>query len=982
MKVSTKEPFQVVYSLFEHEYLGFLLESFVVQLNDHGKLTFKHQNISYKNAKEFESGLSDVDYEIIKLIDEIQQENIVLKFSDKKLKVYDFFRKIYDKEKGDENLQHYIEEYIEKRKAKILSLLKGRKLYIMGKDGEPAWKYAHVCEEPASVLFHFFRNTDNTHYYPTIKHHGKKIEFQHKGAKVINNRPGWLLCEGNIYHFEKDILGNKLKPFLNKKFIEVSKKVEEKYYHKFVKPLVESFDVFAKGFEIKSEKHYPTPVVIFSELQQARSSAMMFEDNNTNENEEILENDDEGQIKIELKFQYGKYLFAKEHTNTATVEIEKTDDSYIFHKVNRHIEWEKEKFWKLQESGLSFKNGKAVMKKSEYFSWLSMYKNILEEEGYEIRQNKSDQKKYFTGTSKIDVEINENIDWFDIYTKIQFGEYEIPFYYLKELIFNNKREFTLPNGEIAVIPEVWLNRYAEIFAFINKEDTNDSLKLNKHHIALVQQLKEQKLARVSINEKLQKLKDFDHIDDYQLPENFKGELRPYQKAGYNWMHFLNQYNFGGCLADDMGLGKTIQALAMLQYQKEQGTNATSMLIVPTSLIYNWEAEAKKFTPKLKIHKYTGTYRDKNIEYFQNHDLIITSYGIIRIDQEILKNYYFNYIILDESQAIKNPSSNTFKAVKKLTAQNRLVLTGTPVENTTLDLWAQMSFINPGLLGDKNFFKEQFLNPIEKGNDQEKTDKLHTIIKPFILRRQKIQVAKELPEKIESIRYCKMTDGQEEKYEQIKSYYRNKILEQIDQKGVSKSQMLLLEGLTKLRQIANHPLMIDPEYEGNSGKMEDITYMLEEALSENHKILVFSAFVKHLSIISGYLKLNNIPYNYLDGTTKNREEQVSQFQSRDDMRVFLISLKAGGVGLNLTAADYVFILDPWWNPAIESQAIDRAHRIGQDKTVFTYKFITKESVEEKIIHLQNKKKHLAEELISKDESFVKNLSKEDIEMILT
>ncbi|MCK5705370.1 MAG: DEAD/DEAH box helicase, partial [Cyclobacteriaceae bacterium] len=445
--------------------------------------------------------------------------------------------------------------------------------------------------------------------------------------------------------------------------------------------------------------------------------------------------------------------------------------------------------------------------------------------------------------------------------------------------------------------------------------------------------------------------------------------------------FMRQYGLGACLADDMGLGKTIQTLVMLQHLKENGEYTPSLLVMPTSLIYNWELEAKKFTPNLKVCTYTGTNRVKDVSLFDGFDLVLTSYGIARLDVDILKEFYFNYVILDESQTIKNPNSNISKCVKLLNSRSKLILTGTPLENSTLDLWSQMTFINPGLLGNQSFFKKEFLYPIEKQNNQDKTKKLYSIIKPFIMRRHKSQVAKELPEKVESIKYCTMTTMQEKHYDEVKSYFRNKILEQIEGFGVKKSHMILLQGLTKLRQIANHPKMVEPVYGGDSGKLDALTRMILSAISENHKILIFSQFVKHLNIVSDFLKSSNIDFAYLDGSTKNRQAQVERFQNEDDLKLFLISLKAGGLGLNLTKAEYVFILDPWWNPAVEQQAIDRAHRIGQENKVFTYKFITKNTVEEKILTLQRRKLKLATDLISTEESFVKDLSQEDIKLLL-
>jgi len=378
--------------------------------------------------------------------------------------------------------------------------------------------------------------------------------------------------------------------------------------------------------------------------------------------------------------------------------------------------------------------------------------------------------------------------------------------------------------------------------------------------------------------------------------------------------------------------------------------------------------------------YTGTDRNKDIAVFNQYDLVLTTYGIVRIDLELLEQFYFNYIILDESQVIKNPASVIAKSVKKLRSRHKLILTGTPIENSTMDLWSQMSFVNPGLLGSQSYFRKEYQLPIEKRNDQHKSQRLHSIIKPFIMRRHKSQVASELPEKIEKLQYVSMTAEQEEEYEKVKSKYRNQIMDLLETGGLGKSQMVLLQGLTVLRQIANHPRLVDPESPCSSGKMEDVMHMLLTTISEGHKILVFSQFVKHLQLLRQELDTLKIRYAYLDGATTDRQERVTTFQQDESLRLFLISLKAGGLGLNLTAADYVFILDPWWNPAVEAQAVDRAHRIGQENRVFIYKFITQNTVEEKILELQRRKMKLADQLITTEQSFIKQLGREDIEAL--
>lgn len=978
MKVSTTKPFQIVYSIYQHEFLGYLIESFVIQKDKNGKLTLQNQNISSANAHEFKSGLDENDFKIISIIDKIQQATIIRKFNNTRLKPADFFYKVYRSENPDTDLQGQISVYIEEKKAKIFSYMQGKMLFEMGSDGEPAWKKLEVLNERATVLFHFIRNDDNTHYFPTIKHNGEKVDFQYCGAYLPSKSPAWMILDDKLYGFESEIDGNKLQPFLNKKFIAISRKIEETYYEKFVAPLVASFNVWARGFEIVTDRYPLQPIFNFYEFEKEPEQTKKypayengFEDNN----EEIL---------FELNFQYGPHQFISSNIQQVSVIIDKEDDEYTFHRIPRKIQEEKKFLSYLKNLGINLEKGRAILPKLKAFSWINQNKKSLEDIGFIIHQKKSHEKKYFLGKSSISIEIKENIDWFDIYAIVRFGDYEIPFNELRRIMLLKGNEITLPNGEIAVIPESWLIEYSELFAFIEdghkRNGSNVNHKLKKHHLALVKDLENGQLAKVSMSKKLENLRNFKEVENIPVPNKFKGKLRPYQKAGYDWLIFLKNYKFGGCLADDMGLGKTVQTLAMLQELKEKQTNHASLLIMPTSLIYNWELESKKFTPQLKILVYTGTNRIKDVERFQGYDLVLTSYGIVRLDVDLLKTFYFNYVILDESQAIKNPNSNISKAVRKLKSKNRLILTGTPLENSTMDLWSQMTFLNPGLLGNQSFFRNEFLTPIERRKDELKTKKLNSIIKPFILRRHKSQVARELPEKVENLKYCAMSSMQEECYEEAKSFYRNKILDEIEKHGVNKSHFLLLQGLTKLRQIANHPKMIDENYQGDSGKLDDVISMISNAISENHKILIFSQFVKHLSILCEYLDTNRIDYAYLDGSTKDRESQVRRFQENEEIPIFLISLKAGGLGLNLTKADYVFLLDPWWNPAVEQQAIDRAHRIGQENKVFTYKFISKNTVEEKIIGLQKHKIKLATELVTTEESFFKDLTPDDIESL--
>ncbi|MCZ8215499.1 MAG: SNF2-related protein, partial [Cyclobacteriaceae bacterium] len=531
-------------------------------------------------------------------------------------------------------------------------------------------------------------------------------------------------------------------------------------------PLIASFDeIEAQGFDIQKHDHDPHPVLTLSELHTAQSSqaATLFDTNPAPQEDRT---DESGKLVFDLSFKYGKYRFRGDASGSVNVTVEKQEEQYIFHRVTRKPDLEKKFLQTLQKLGLPFKDFRVAVPKAEAFSWLNENRVNLLNLGFEVSQPESRDKKYFVGKAVIEVEVKENIDWFDIHAKIRFGDFEIPFKELRKLIMRKKVEFKLPNGEIAIIPEGWLTKYSDLFALSETEGKNEKPVLRKHHLALVKELEEGNLAKVHISERLRSLNSFTGIKNYDLPKGFGGELRPYQKAGYNWLRFLNEYRLGGVLADDMGLGKTVQTLTLLQSEKE-ATHGTSLLVMPTSLVYNWEMEAKKFTPELRILTYTGTQRNKDVKRFDQYDLIITSYGITRLDVELFKNFYFNYIILDESQVIKNPTSNIAQAVRELKSRQKLALTGTPLENTTLDLWSQMTFINPGLLGPQSYFKNEFLNPIEKKGDEVRSKRLHTIIKPFMLRRHKSQVATELPEKVENVQYAEMSAAQEEKYEEAK-----------------------------------------------------------------------------------------------------------------------------------------------------------------------------------------------------------------------
>ncbi len=701
--------------------------------------------------------------------------------------------------------------------------------------------------------------------------------------------------------------------------------------------------------------------------------------------------EEEGTLVAELRFAYGEYEVPYEKKPPPISIQAAGDGSWRLVRVHRQVEREQE-WHKLAASarhGLK-RNAAAphrllLRKRVHPLDFLLDKVPLLTMAGFEI-YGEEDLKlaKVNRSQPSLSLNITSGIDWFDVQAVVRFGDQEVSLQEIRQALRKKRRYVKLADGSIGALPEEWLERYKHLFGL--GEQHEDGLRFSAAQITLLDQLlSEADRARTDaeFERRRQRLRDFTGIQEHDLPQGFQGELRPYQKAGYNWLHFLHEYEFGGCLADDMGLGKTVQVLVFLLSLRERGhAQAADLIVVPRSLLANWQREVERFTPSLRVLEHFGPNRTQDVQTFQAYDLVLTTYGVMLRDIERLREYRFHYAVLDESQAIKNPLAKTSKAARLLNADHRLVMTGTPVENTTFELWSQFAFINPGLLGNLEYFKSEFGRAIEVKGDEKTARALRKMVYPFILRRTKDQVAPELPPRTERVMYCDMEPAQRRLYEKTRDQYRAMLLGLIEEEGLDKARMKVLEGLLRLRQICNHPRLMKASFRGDSGKFLMLMETLNTLREEGHKALVFSQFVQMLRLIRAALDEQGIPYAYLDGRTRKRQEQVDRFQNEPDLPFFLISLKAGGVGLNLTAADYVIHVDPWWNPAVEMQAADRAHRIGQDKPVFIYKLITRNSVEEKILQLQERKKALVQQLISTESSFFKALTPEDVEVLFT
>ena len=636
-------------------------------------------------------------------------------------------------------------------------------------------------------------------------------------------------------------------------------------------------------------------------------------------------------------------------------------------------------------------NGVTVSKVDSYHSKTPLLKvhrkqfvklvSLLIKEGWRVEG----EKIQFKIPGKFSFSVTSGIDWFEVDAKCEFGEEQIDLPEILKSLKKGEQFVNLDDGSMGILPEEWLRKYASLANM--GEVREESIRFKKSQALIIEMLlAEQSGAQndTSFNEICKELRSFEGIIPGDPASSFKGVLRPYQRDGLGWFEFLQKFGLGGCLADDMGLGKTIQVLALLdnekaRFKKRKKEHLPSLVVVPRSLIFNWIQESARFTPSLKVYDFSSALRNGAEIDFKKYDIVLITYGTLRADIEKLHLQDFNYVILDEAQVIKNAESVTAKAVRLLNGKHRLALSGTPVENHLGELWSIFEFLNPGMLGSSTLLNSS--QSLLKKPNEEVCEILRRVLRPFILRRTKKQVATDLPDRTEEIILCEMESKQRELYDELRTHYRASLVGLVEKEGIGRSKIQILEALLRLRQVACHPGLVDKKYSKfPSVKLDTVVAQINEVIDGGHKCLVFSQFTSMLAIVRNALDSEKVVYEYLDGRTKDRQAHVERFQNDHLCKVFLISLKAGGVGLNLTAAEYVFILDPWWNPAVEAQAIDRTHRIGQSRPVFAYRLICKNTVEEKILELQTSKRRLAESVISADESLLKNISMKDLELL--
>jgi superfamily II DNA or RNA helicase len=579
--------------------------------------------------------------------------------------------------------------------------------------------------------------------------------------------------------------------------------------------------------------------------------------------------------------------------------------------------------------------------------------------------------------------VTSGIDWFELTADIDFGGVTADFPALLEALAAGQRAIPLADGSVGILPESFAAQFAPFAALAQSQD--GKLRYGRIQMALLDAL----LAgqpRARVDEAFERLREQlaagERPEAENEPPGFQGTLRHYQREGLGWLMFLEGLGLGGCLADDMGLGKTIQVLALLLRRKALVTAAglphrPSLVVVPKSLVFNWMEEALKFAPALRVVNHTGNARTETADDLGEQDIVITTYGTLRRDIIRHRETEFDYVVLDEAQSIKNAASQAAKACRLLKARHRLALTGTPVENHIGELWSIFEFLNPGQLGSAPRLR-RFL-----ADGRGSADVVARAVRPYLLRRTKAEVLSDLPEKTEQTLFVELGEEQRRAYDELRHHFRAELSGRIGRLGIGRSRIAVLEALLRLRQTACHPGLVDPaRIDDPSAKLDTLLEQLDEVIAEGHKVLVFSQFTSFLAILRRKLDARSLPYEYLDGRTTDRQARVAHFQEDPDCRLFLVSLKAGGQGLNLTAADYIYILDPWWNPAVEAQAVDRAHRIGQTRRVFAYRLIARDTVEEKILALQDKKRELAESIVRADAGVIANLTPEDVELLLS
>lgn len=968
------EKYSIVYNFYQVEGLGLILPTAIIcQVDSDGSLGYMRAAAIAETVESYGLNIKDTYHEaMISLCQELTIPAIEAVFNKGVKRGVKPITSLF----ADADTKQLVQNTIDRRMSKLMTTLKenGAPLcYNIERKIKAKDVALFFYSDKAEPLLYFAKTQTGISYRLSLQVGTETVLPCKYDIRLIANNPGIVIIKNQVVWISH-INANKLTPFYKNETVFIPEKLTKTYFEKFIIDVLGKVNIEVDGFELNQ----------VNTLQSANIRCIY----------DFLK----GVWVVDLAFDYDGFSFYYSDVNQRKTRLEfgqSGENDVIVYQCIRDAQAEELYVEKLAACGFIKNDTKKFAYNKDTFDTIHHIGKVYQQlsQDFIIRPLEIDGKIISFATSTLVNEFKLGYDWFDLKGRIVIAGIDYPISAFFRNIRDKNPYFKLKDGSYFILNAEMMAEYEHLVKFAQEDAI--TWRLAKQHFALIH---EKDLAPDNDEQ------NFVTEIEYKPSSKLQATLRPYQEDGVKWLIKHRVNGLGACLADDMGLGKTLQTIAVLLDTKEhdhqekqlqtfatqldlfgeiqvhQRTPLAALVILPASLVFNWQEELKKYAPSLHVLNYTGPSRKKAQRTIGTFDVILTTYQTAVLDLEILKKQTFTYVILDESQQIRNKNSKVFKALHTLHTKYKISLSGTPIENSLSDLWSQMEFINPKILGSYAFFKEHFQSPIEKLRDAQAIQNLKTLVDPFILRRTKEQVAPDLPELIEKIHYSEMTDAQSKIFEREKSAARNYLLG-LDKTG-GQYKIHVLATLTKLRQIANHPKLADENYTDESGKFDDITSQIQTIVKSNHKVLVFSSFKAHLQLVSDYLSVENIPYESLtgDNSSDQRQDAVHAFQENADIQVFLISIKAGGTGLNLTAADYVFILDPWWNPFVERQAIARAHRIGQQNNVMVTRFISKNSIEEKILLLQESKKSLSSDII--DLAEMPDLTDDNLDMLLS
>ncbi|MEZ4966121.1 MAG: DEAD/DEAH box helicase [Saprospiraceae bacterium] len=969
--------FQVVFNLYPFNETQYLPSANIVRSDESGELTYVVQRATAATMPPYSLEMTPLLRQLLDIVELLTPKALESKFKPSRARTETPLAQLL----ANKDTKPVVERFIFSQLDLLLSdLVRHRLPLTLHAERKTLAKDVQVAYSQEALVPHLFfkKTSEGIEYRLRLGTEQEAWSLQERNVVPLTNTdPAWLLIDYVLFR-APGINGNMVRPFRQKESVHIPPDKERVYFRQFIAKSIRRSRVEAEGFRVDKQ-------------EKLRATRL-----------EVVEHVLEGRWMLKPVFEYEGAEFSPGDRRDRVTALDIPEDGpgeVSVQLICRDAEAEAGKLRLLSEMGLQDTGGGTFgTEEADFFTtilFLTRHLATLEAAGFSIAPPQVEGKTLALLAHEIGVRSEARGDWFDIQGEVQVGAFSFPFKKFVPYLRRNDTYFPLPDGAWFLIPGEWFARYGELAGAV--QEHQDQLRLPKALFTVLQATGSESVPEAGFPDI-----DPDNVA-FSPSEQLRATLRPYQLRGVKWLIGHYHHGFGACLADDMGLGKTLQTIAVLLHAKEnmqaerpaalpssaqldlfgsyreELKPLNALVILPASLVFNWQQELTKFSPTLFVYAHTGAKRLRDARALSGYDVVLTTYHTARQDLDLLEKIPWHFIVLDESQQIKNRDSEVSKVVRSLQGEHKISLSGTPIENSLADLWTQMEFINPDTLGSYKSFREQFQTPIEKQGDEQARTRLFGRVKPFFMRRTKEEVAPDLPPLSRQVFYTEMPAAQLKQYERVKSAVRNEILSLFDD---PKTRFAALQALTRLRQIANHPVLADPAYEGESGKTADVLAQWDVIRRSGHKALFFSSFEQHLQIFKKELDAGKQEFAWLTGgvSAPERARAVSEFQEKPSVQAFLMTLGAGGVGLNLTAADYVLLLDPWWNPAKEEQAIARAHRIGRKHPVTAIRFIARDTIEEKILQLQERKRALGRELFAQGADFPA-LEREDVELLL-